>query len=275
MIQARIDEDAVRNAASLVDRPIIEFRGVEKIYRSRRGAPVIALEAVDFTIKPEEFIAVVGPSGCGKTTLLKILAGLLSPSAGRVSLNGEAILGPRPDIGIVFQSPLLLPWRTVESNVLLPAELLRMPLQSARQRAGQLLEMVRLSGFESRYPRELSGGMQQRAAIARALLADPSILLMDEPFGALDALTRERMSVEIQDICLRARKTVFFITHSIPEAVFLADRVVVMTPRPGKVTEVVTISLPRPRSLDIMRTSEFTDAAAHIRHLLHVEAVDS
>lgn len=254
---------------------IIEFRGIEKVYRSRRGAPVVALEPVDFGIKREEFIAVVGPSGCGKTTLLKILAGLLPPSGGSVQLNGETILGPRRDIGIVFQSPLLLPWRTIEANVLLPAELLGMSIPAARQRATELLTMVRLSGFEARYPRELSGGMQQRAAIARALLADPSILLMDEPFGALDALTRERMGLEIQDICQRARKTVFFITHSIPEAVFLADRVIVMTPRPGKIADTVTISLPRPRALDVMGTPEFTEAAAHIRHLLHVEAVDA
>jgi NitT/TauT family transport system ATP-binding protein len=197
--------------------------------------------------------------------LLKILAGLLSPTEGVALLQGTPIAGPRRDIGVVFQAPVLFPWRTVLGNVLLPVDVQRLGRERMEGRAMELLRLVGLDGFEKRYPRELSGGMQQRAAMVRALIHDPAILLMDEPFGALDAMTREQMNVELQRIWMERRKTVIFITHSIPEAVFLGDRVFVMTPRPGRIMDEVRIELPRPRSLDVMTTPEFGAHARRIR----------
>jgi NitT/TauT family transport system ATP-binding protein len=216
-------------------------------------------------------VAVVGPSGCGKSTLLKILAGLLSPSGGSASLRGSAIQGPRRDIGVVFQAPVLFPWRTVLDNVLLPIDVQRLGRERFMPAAKDLLALVGLREFERRYPWELSGGMQQRVAITRALIHDPAMLLMDEPFGALDAMTREHMNLELQRIWMEKKKTVFFITHSIPEAVFLADRVLVMTPRPGRVVDDLRIKLPRPRPLDVMTTSEFGEYTRHIRGLFSVK----
>src|SRR5262249_16370613 len=195
---------------------------------------VRALEAIEFEIGEGEFVAIVGPSGCGKTTLLKILAGLIPASAGSALLCGTPITGPRRDIGVVFQAPVLCPWRTVLGNVLLPADVQRLDRRQLRAVALDLLRLVGLEEFQGRYPWELSGGMQQRVAIVRALIHDPAMLLMDEPFGALDAMTREQMNLELQRIWLERRKTVVFITHSIPEAVFLADRGFVMTSRPGR-----------------------------------------
>ena len=244
--------------------PVIAVRSLAKSYGTQHG-PVRALEAIDFEIGEGEFVAIVGPSGCGKTTLLKILAGLISSSSGTALLRSTPILGPRRDIGMVFQAPVLFPWRTVLDNVLLPADVQRLDRQRLRAVAVDLLRLVGLEGFERRYPWELSGGMQQRVAIVRALIHDPAMLLMDEPFGALDAMTREQMNLELQRIWLERRKTVVFITHSIPEAVFLADRVLVMTPRPGRIAEAIAIELPRPRTLDVMSTPAFGAYALRVR----------
>ena len=238
----------------------IAVRQLSKEYATRDGQ-VVALDRVSFGIDESEFVAVVGPSGCGKSTLLKILAGILASSTGEALLRGTPIAGPRRDIGVVFQSAILFPWRTVLDNVLLPIDVQRLDRGRHRQIGMELLGLVGLTGFEHRYPWELSGGMQQRVAITRALVHDPAMLLMDEPFGALDAMTREHMNLELQRIWLERKKTVLFITHSIPEAVFLADRVLVMTPRPGRIADDRHIDIPRPRSLDAMSTPEF---GAHV-----------
>ena len=216
-----------------------------------------------------EFLSIVGPSGCGKSTLLKILAGLMPASEGAALLNASPIEGPRKDIGVVFQSPVLFPWRSVLGNVLLPADVQHLGRARMTARALDLLALVGLTGFEHRYPWELSGGMQQRVALVRALIHDPALLLMDEPFGALDALTREAMNVELQRIWLDRRKTVVFITHSTTEAVFLADRVAVMTARPGKIGDLFAIDLPRPRPLDVMTTEKFGGYVRRVRAALN------
>lgn len=230
---------------------------------------VTALDDIGFSVREGEFVSVVGPSGCGKSTLLKILAGLLPPTSGSASLNGTDIQGPRRDIGVVFQSPVLFPWRTVLGNVLLPADVQGLDKAAMRTRALNLVNLVGLTGFEDSYPRQLSGGMQQRVGIIRALIHDPALLLMDEPFGALDAMTRESMNVELQRIWLESKKTVLFITHSTAEAVFLADRVVVMTPRPGRIGDVFEVDLPRPRPLEVMNTEKFGTYVQRIRRALN------
>ncbi len=247
----------------------IEVAGLTKTFSTLRGEKVLALDNVSVNINEGEFITVVGPSGCGKSTLLKMLAGLLPASSGSITLAGSRVTGTRRDVGMVFQSAILLPWRTILQNVMLPAEVLGMDEKAARRRANALLETVGLGGFAEKYPSELSGGMQQRAAICRALLHDPKILLMDEPFGALDAMTREQMNLELQAIWQRSGKTVVLITHSIPEAVFLGDRVLVMTARPGRLARVVAVDIPRARDLDVMATPTFGVAAKIIRDLLH------
>jgi NitT/TauT family transport system ATP-binding protein len=254
------------STASGASRPgeIIAVRGLTKRYLTA-SAPVVALENIDFAIDEGAFVAIVGPSGCGKSTLLKILAGLLPASDGAALLRGSPITGPRRDIGVVFQAPVLFPWRTVLDNVLLPIDVQRLGRERHAPIARDLLALVGLAGFEERYPWELSGGMQQRVAIVRALVHDPAMLLMDEPFGALDAMTREQMNVELQRIWLERRKTVLFITHSIAEAVFLADRVLVMTARPGRIMDDVAIDLPRPRALDLVDTAAFGGYARRIR----------
>jgi NitT/TauT family transport system ATP-binding protein len=244
--------------------PTISVRGLSKDHRVHGGS-VQALAQTSFDVTEGEFIAVVGPSGCGKTTLLKILAGVLPASTGTACLRGTPINGPRRDIGVVFQSPVLLPWRSVLENVLLPIDVQRAGRDRHTQLALALLELVGLREFAHRYPGELSGGMQQRVAITRALVHDPALLLMDEPFGALDALTREQMNLELQRIWLERRKTILFITHSIPEAVFLADRVLVMSPRPGRIVDVVTVNMPRPRLLEVMNQPQFCAAVGAIR----------
>jgi NitT/TauT family transport system ATP-binding protein len=248
----------------------IAVHDLSKSYATRDGG-VVALDRTTFNIDEGEFVAVVGPSGCGKSTLLKILAGILPASSGDARLRGTLIDGPRRDIGVVFQSPVLFPWRTVLDNVLLPVDVQRLD-RSRYARVGlDLLTLVGLRGFDHRYPWELSGGMQQRVAITRALVHDPAMLLMDEPFGALDAMTREHMNVELQRIWLERKKTVLFITHSIPEAVFLGDRVLVMTPRPGRLMDDVRVDIPRPRSLDVMNTPAFGRYVHHIRSLFNVQ----
>jgi NitT/TauT family transport system ATP-binding protein len=220
---------------------------------------------VRLTVAENEFVTIVGPSGCGKSTLLKLVAGVLSPTGGRIAFRGRPLAGPTREVGMVFQSPVLMPWRTVLENVLFPIEMLRLPVARYRDEARRLIELAGLGGFERAYPRELSGGMQQRVSICRALVYDPPLLLMDEPFGALDAMTREEMGMALLSIWHERRKTVVFVTHSIPEAVLLADRVVVMTPRPGRVVAVTRVDLPRPRTLDMEFSPEFSAHAAAIR----------
>ncbi|MBV8087735.1 MAG: ABC transporter ATP-binding protein [Chloroflexi bacterium] len=253
---------------------MIQVRDLTKTYATRSGESVTALAGVNLTITAGEFVSVVGPSGCGKTTLLKILAGLLPASGGSATLDGTPMDRPRRDIGVVFQTPVLLPWRTVFDNTMLPVQVQKLDERSFSERARDLIRLVGLGGFENKYPSELSGGMQQRNAITRALVYDPSVLLMDEPFGALDALTREQMNEELLRIWQASGKTVVFITHSIPEAVFLSDRVVVMAAG-GRIVEVVDVDLPRPRSLASMGEARFAELAAHIRgHLSSKGALD-
>ncbi len=244
---------------------MIEINNVEKIFETQDGTDVHALAGVSIDVAPDEFVAFVGPSGCGKSTLLRLVAGLVSPSSGAVRIDGTPVTGPRQDVGIVFQAPTLLPWANILDNVLFPFRIMRRLDRTAVERAVGLLELAGLKGFERRMPRELSGGMQQRAAICRALVHDPTTLLMDEPFGALDALTREEMSLELMRIWTERPKTILFVTHSIPEAVLLADRVVVMGPRPGRILEIITVRLPRPRSFNQQSTAEFQDYAQRIR----------
>jgi NitT/TauT family transport system ATP-binding protein len=249
---------------------ICSIQALSKRYDSRDGSVVTALDSVTFDIGDGAFVAIVGPSGCGKSTLLHILAGVLGASDGQALLRGERVRGPRRDVGVVFQDALLLPWRRVMDNVLLPAVVHGLPMAPARARAERLLRLVQLDGFSEKYPKELSGGMQQRVAIARALLHDPAILLMDEPFGALDAMTREQMNLDLLEIWHAARKTILLITHSISEAVFLADRVLVMSGRPGRIIDDVAIDLPRPRGLDVMTTPAFGALTQRIRAQLGV-----
>ena len=245
----------------------LSLDGVSMVF-ARGEARVHALDRVSLEVRDGEFIALVGPSGCGKSTLLKLVTGLRAPTVGRIAVYGRQVARPRGDVGIVFQNPVLLPWRTIADNVTLPVTVLRLDAERGRARAQELLDLVGLRGFERAYPSELSGGMQQRAAIARALVYDAPLLLMDEPFGALDALTREQMSLELQRIWSASRKTVLFITHSISEAVFLADRIVVMSPRPGRILTVLDNPAPRMRSLDDILSPEFGRLVREIRGLL-------
>ena len=235
------------------------------------SGPVEALRDVGFSVGRGELVALVGPSGCGKSSLLRVVAGLRRPTVGTVAVDGRAVTRPIPSVGMVFQAPVLLKWRTVRDNVLLPAELAGLDRARYRERAEQLLRLVGLDGFADRRPRELSGGMQQRAAICRALLLDPPLLLMDEPFGALDAMTRDEMNLELLRVWgepSTSRKTVLFVTHSIPEAVFLADRVVVFSPRPGRVARIVDVPLPRPRAWRACAAPQFGALALEIHETL-------
>ena len=245
---------------------LIRIEGLEKTYRTRDRQVIQALGPIDLTIAQGEFITVVGPSGCGKSTLLKLLAGLIERSAGAIRVRGSAIDGPQRDIGVVFQSPVLLPWKTTFDNVMLPATVPKLDRRPSGERAMALLDMVGLKDFARKYPNELSGGMQQRVAIARALLHDPAVLLMDEPFGALDAMTRETMNVEIRRIWRDSGKTVLFVTHSIPEAVYLGSRVLVLSPRPGRIADLVDVDLDPERDIDVMTSDRFGVYARRIRH---------
>ncbi|HZQ61888.1 MAG TPA: ABC transporter ATP-binding protein [Casimicrobiaceae bacterium] len=251
-------------AARRVSHPLIRVEHVAKTYRTADG-PVESLKPLDFTIGEGEFMSIVGPSGCGKSTLLKMVAGLLPATSGRIVVNDVPVDGPPENVGIVFQASVLLPWRSVLENILLQIEMRRLPRERYVGKAQALVDMTGLRGFENKYPWQLSGGMQQRASICRALVHDPAVLLMDEPFGALDAMTREKMNLELQRIWSETRKTVLFITHSIPESVFLSDRVLVMTERPGSIAAIYDVNLPRPRDLAIMGTPEFTALAQTIR----------
>jgi NitT/TauT family transport system ATP-binding protein len=237
--------------------------GVSKIFR-RGSSETLALDGVDLCVGEGEFVALVGPSGCGKSTLLRLIAGLAPPTSGRLRIGQGAVAGPQTDLGIVFQSPVLLDWRNVLDNVLIQVELRGLDPKRYRDRALALLEQVGLGEFKDRYPHELSGGMRQRASIVRALIHDPPILLMDEPFGALDALTREQMRIDLEALWLASGKTVLFVTHSIDEAVLLADQVVVMSPRPGRIDRVISIDMPRPRGLSARKHPNFQAAAEAI-----------
>ena len=252
-------------AMGAAQRELIAVRRLTKRY----GNDVTALQAIDLTIGEGELVAIVGPSGCGKSTLLRILAGLMPPTEGEAVLHGTRITGPRRDIGVVFQTPVLFPWRTVLENALLPVDVQGLGREKMRAAAMELLKLVGLEGFEQHLPNQLSGGMQQRAALVRALIHDPSVLLMDEPFGALDAMTREAMNVELQRIWMERRKTIVFVTHSVGEAVFLADRVVVMSPRPGRILDTLAVDFPRPRPLSIMNTEAFGVHVSRIRQDLN------
>jgi NitT/TauT family transport system ATP-binding protein len=236
---------------------LIEISGLNKVYHGRDGAAIHALSGIGLSVTDGEFVTIVGPSGCGKSTLLKILTGTLRKTAGKIAISDREIDGPSRDLGIVFQAPVLLPWRTIFENVMLPIEIQGLDAVRFGERARQLLRLVGLDGFEDKYPGELSGGMQQRVGICRALVHDPALLLMDEPFGALDAMTREQMNLELLRIWQENRKTVMLVTHSIPEAVFLADRVIVMSPRPGRITDIIEVDLPRPRGLSVINSTEF------------------
>lgn len=254
----------------------VSLADVSMTYPARRGEAVPALTGVDLDVRRDEFITIVGPSGCGKSTVLKLIAGLVAPSSGTIRIGDHQVLNPSSDVGLVFQQPVLLPWRTVLQNVMLPLQVLPSRQESSRgdriERAMEMLSLVGLADRAKHYPRELSGGMQQRVSIARGLVHDPKVLLMDEPFGALDAMTRDTMCLELLRIWQQNAKTVLFVTHSIPEAVLLADRVVVMTPGPGRVVDIVDVDLPRPRGNRMINTPEFGDHVAHIRKLLNAES---
>ncbi len=243
---------------------LIDARSISKVFQAGDES-VNALRDVSFLIGKGEFVSFLGPSGCGKTTLMMILVGLANADTGEARIDGRRISAPYTDVGVVFQTPELLEWRTALENILLQIEIRRLPIRNFTDRAIELLAQVGLSGFENKFPFELSGGMKQRVALCRALIHDPEILLMDEPFGALDALTRDQMNLDLQRIWLEKRKTAVFVTHSIDEAVFLSDRVVVMTPRPGTIAEIITIDLTRPRTLDCKDTPEFNAYTRRIR----------
>jgi NitT/TauT family transport system ATP-binding protein len=251
--------------------PFIHLDGVRKTYRKSKSE-FLAISDVTFDVMPGELAALVGPSGCGKTTLLKVLAGLQPHDSGTVRIGSEAhSFDPSRDVGMVFQQPLLLRWRRILKNVLLPTEILGQPAKESLERARHLLALVGLSGFEDKYPYELSGGMQQRAAIARALVHDPKLVLMDEPFGALDALTREKMNIELLRIWKESGKTIVFVTHGISEAVFLGTRVVVLTAGPARMADNFEVALPYPRTLDMKTQEKFGEYTRRIYRLLGME----
>ena len=250
------------------DPVAISVDSVSQVFRSGRKN-LHALDHIDLEVRESEFITLVGRSGCGKSTLLRIIAGLLPASAGEVRVHGARVDAPRRDVSLMFQRAALLPWRNVIENVLLPAEILKLDKRALRVRAEELLSLAGLEGFEGRKPYELSGGMQQRVALCRALVHDPSVLLMDEPFAALDALTREELSLELQRIWGEHRKTIVFVTHAIQEATLLADRIVVMSPRPGRIARILAVKAPRPRSLGLTgRTEELDRISAELHELL-------
>lgn len=264
---APVAVDAPRGAEGT--DPVILVDSLYKVFYPDAG-PLMALRDVNLDIAPGEFISFVGPSGCGKSTLLNVVAGLDEPSHGQVLFRGEPVRAPSRHIGVMFQSPVLFAWRTILDNVLLPVEIFGLDKDAYRKRARELLADVGLEGFEGSYPGQLSGGMQQRASLSRVLLYDPDVLLLDEPFGALDEFTREAMNLELLKIWSRTQKTVALVTHNINEAVFLSDRVVVMTPRPGEIAKVVSVDLPRPREREIMKKPQYADLVFEVRELLGV-----
>ncbi len=258
---------ATKTVATLKGAPVYELSNVGKTYARNR---VKALEGVTLTLRKGSFSSVIGSSGCGKSTLLKIMAGLIPPSTGRVVLQNRPVTGPRRDIGMMFQQATLFPWRTTVENIILPIEIRdgKQAAKVAEEKAFELLDIVGLKGFEHVYPNELSGGMAQRASICRMLITEPAVLLLDEPFSALDELSRDMMNMELQRICSEQEATAFLVTHSIQEAVILSDHIYVMKPRPGRLAEIVTVDLPRPRTLDMMTTPKFGAIVDYIRSLL-------
>jgi NitT/TauT family transport system ATP-binding protein len=251
----------------------ISFREVSHTYRPTRGQPVLALDRVSLEVKDREFLALLGPSGCGKSTLLYLLGGFLPVEAGSITVAGRPVAGPGPDRGIVFQSFALYPWKTVRQNILYGLEKQRLPRAVREGRARDLIELVHLEGFENSFPAQLSGGMKQRVAIARTLAVDPGILLMDEPFGALDAQTRALMHEELLAIVGRTPKTIVFVTHDVREAVYLADRVAVMSARPGRIKEIVETRFGGNKGVDVVRTPEFAEKIDHLWGLVRDEAI--
>jgi NitT/TauT family transport system ATP-binding protein len=252
----------------------ISLKGISHTFETR-GKKLRALEGIDLEIGANEFVTLVGRSGCGKSTLLRLMAGLLRPTRGAVEIGGRPVTRPRQDVSLMFQRSALLPWRTVIENVMLPVDILRLDRRVHGARAEQLLALTGLEGFEDRRPNELSGGMQQRVALCRALVHDPSVLLMDEPFAALDALTREELSLELQRIWGEERKTIVFVTHSIQEATLLADRIVVMSPRPGRIARILPVGAGRPRSLGLTAHSEELDrVGAELHELLFARELE-
>ena len=259
-------ERAVRVAAGQAAEPVIEVEDLSLTFETADG-PVFALSEVNLTVRAGDFVSFIGPSGCGKTTLLRVIADLERQSTGRISVNGispEAARLARA-YGYVFQAPALYPWRTVDRNVMLPLEIMGLSAAERRERAARYLELVNLKGFEKKFPWQLSGGMQQRVSIARALCFEPDLLLMDEPFGALDEITRDHLNEQLLRLWERTGKTVVFVTHSIPEAVFLSSRIVVMSPRPGRIIDVIDCNLPRDRTLDIRESGDFAEIAHRVR----------
>ena len=252
----------------------IEIEGVRHTYRPPRGKPVLALEDVSLEVREREFLALLGPSGCGKSTLLYLIGGFLPVEGGRIAIDSKPVAAPGPDRGIVFQHFALFPWKTVRGNVLYGLEKLGLPRPERERRAQEYIDLVGLSGFEASYPSQLSGGMKQRAAIARTLAVDPRILLMDEPFGALDAQTRSLMQDELLRIWQRSRKTVIFVTHDVHEAVFLAERIAVMSARPGRVKEIVEVGFDK-NDPDLMRTPQFLEMVDHVWNLVRSEAIQA
>jgi NitT/TauT family transport system ATP-binding protein len=274
MTPARTGGDGLAPATSPVISPAISLAGIEKWYGTR-DAPVHALSATDLEVAEREFVVLLGPSGCGKTTMLRMIGGLIAPTGGTLTVEGQRLWDGEnrrseavSELGMVFQDANLFPWLSIEDNIALPLELKGMDKASRRARAHELCQLVGIKGFEKRWPRELSGGMRQRAAIARALSYDPKILLMDEPFGALDAMTRDAMNLELQRIWMDTGKTIILVTHSIPEAVFLADRIVLLSPRPGKIDTIVEVPIPRPRRSEVQASETFQSIALALRQRL-------
>lgn len=262
------------NAKSQTTGAVVEISDLSKVYATRENEDVCALDRIDLKFEPGSFVAVVGPSGCGKSTLLSLMAGLTPLTSGKIVIDGEIISKPHPKVGVVFQSDLLLYWRTILDNILLPIEIKKLDLDRYRARAEDLLAQVGLQGFGNKYPSELSGGMRQRVAICRALIQEPGLLLMDEPFGALDALTREQMIMDLQGVWMRVGNTVLFITHGIEEAVFLADRVLVMSPRPGRIDLDLKIDIERPRTWRSAHESKmFQGYVRQIREIFEAKGV--
>ena len=250
---------------------LLSLQDISVAYSTRKG-PVQALERLDLVVQPSSFVSVLGPSGCGKSTLVKLVAGLLKPTTGRISFDGVASAGARDDVGVAFQQAALLPWKSALENVLLPLRLKGPTNAAARERAEGLLDLVGLTGSRDSFPHELSGGMQQRVSLARSLVRDPSVLVMDEPFSALDAMTRENMMMELQRVWLDKRPSVLFITHSIAEAVFLSDRVLVMSGRPGRVIMDRAVDLPRPRTLETLASPQFVELCNEMRNLFRPDS---
>lgn len=271
-IDERIPASSMTSPGPATQWPVFLIDSLSKTYPSNQ---FLALSDVNLSLRKGEFASVIGSSGCGKSTLLKIMAGLLSPSAGHVMLEGKPVLGPREDIGMMFQQATLLPWKTALENIVLPIKVRAgdKAAREARSRAQSLLELVGLAAAADAYPRELSGGMAQRVAICRMLITEPAVLLLDEPFSALDELTRDFMNMELQRICSERHASAFLVTHSIPEAVILSDRIFVMQAHPGRISDVVTIDLPRPRTLDMINTPRFGEIVKHIRQTVDQENV--